>query len=109
MTHMDYVEQLQAQNRLLAVRLAGMSYKDVHRRLVARLLYLANQYGRTSDDQTVISLPITHRQLAQSVSSTRETVNKLIRHLSSQGVVSMKSRTIRILSPSTLRQQLTRR
>lgn len=102
----DYIKYLQLQNKLLATRLAGMSYKDVRRRLIARLAILVNRFGRSSNDQTTINIPLTHKQIAQSVSSTRETVNKSIRLLSQQGLLSMKGRTISITSVAKLKKEL---
>jgi CRP/FNR family transcriptional regulator len=101
-----YVAYLQQQNLRLSARLAAMSYKDVYRRLVARLLFLAEWFGSSSRDRATIGLPLTHRQLALSVSSTRETVNKLMRRLTDKKLISTENRCITVNSVQRLKSEL---
>jgi CRP/FNR family transcriptional regulator len=101
-----YVTYLQQQNLRLTSRLVALSYKDVYRRLVARLLFLAEWFGTAGHDSATIGFPLTHRQLALSVSSTRETVNKLMRRMSNQGLVISENRLITVPSLKKLRAEL---
>lgn len=101
-----YVKYLQDQNNLVISRLIALSYKDVYRRLVARILFIAQRFGNGDSQNVIVSLPITHTELALSVSSTRETVNKLIKKLSQKGIITMKSKTIVVHSMQQLEKEL---
>lgn len=101
-----FESQQHAQFNSLLSRLVALGYKDVYRRLVAHLLFLADRFGSISGNGMVIAAPMTHRQLAAAISSTRETVNKLIKQLEAKELLSMKNKTIRITSPSGLANEL---
>ncbi len=103
-----YVDYLQQQNEWLISQSETMGYKDVYRRLVARLLFLAEHYGKPKEDDVTVMLPMTHRQLANSVSSTRETVNKLIKQLEAHKLLVMKNKAIHIYSTKRLAAELSR-
>lgn len=104
--HLAAYQQLLTEQ--LLARLACTGYKDVYRRLVACLLFLAERFGSVSGSGMAIDAPMTHRQLATSISSTRETVNKLMKQLENEGLVMMKNKTIRLAAPTKLAAELNR-
>lgn len=103
-----FVDYLQHQNEILISQTQTVGFKEVYRRLVARLLFLAEHYGKPNQDEVIVALPMTHRQLAHSVSSTRETVNKLIKQLEARKLLVMKNKAIHIYSTKRLAAELSR-
>lgn len=103
-----YIAHLQQQHSWLLAQQAALGYKDIHRRLVARILYLAERFGKGKDKHITLGLVMTHRQLATSVSSTRETVNKLMKQLESSKLIAIKNRAIHIHSIKDLAKELDR-
>lgn len=60
---------------------------DVQGRLSAFLLKLADQLGERTGDQIRIELPITNQEIANTIGTTRETVNRLLNQMKREKIV----------------------
>lgn len=89
-------------NNTLMERVVNLLTYDVSRRLYMRLILLADFVGCKKDDKAVLDTPMTYVDIAESIGTTRETVNRLITVLQNDGVVSVKKRIITINSLSKL-------
>lgn len=67
-------------------------------RLAERLMYIAYRFGTLNGDAAQINTPMSHADLAASINTSRETVNRHMRLLEDMGLVSFKKRMIRIHS-----------
>lgn len=67
-------------------------------RLAQRLLYLAYRFGRHKGKLVTIEAPMSHADIAASINISRETVNRHMRLLEEQGLLSVKKRIVRIHS-----------
>jgi CRP/FNR family transcriptional regulator, cyclic AMP receptor protein len=76
---------------------------DVVGRVAHRLVELADDYGEPGEDGTRIGLPISQRELAGWVGSSREAVNKAFQQLQSQGFIVAERRQITVLDVEGLR------
>lgn len=83
-------------------RLAGLAFQSVPARLAAALLELSDRYGRMTPRGVRIDLRLTHGQLAELVSTTRETLTKVAGWLRSEGIATLGRREIWIDDPSSL-------
>jgi CRP/FNR family cyclic AMP-dependent transcriptional regulator len=97
--------------RLVAERLAArealiddLLSLDVKGRLAKALLGLAERHGRPSKEGgTVISLRLTHRDLAGMVGASRENVSRALAAFRNRGLVDYDTSAIRLLDPAALR------
>lgn len=85
-------------NSTLMERVVNLLTYDVSKRLYLRLIYLADFLGVIRGDMATLDIPITYIDLAESIGTTRETVNRLISSLQSEGVLSVNKRIITINS-----------
>lgn len=92
----DALEQLMSESPQLALgvtKLIGLRRKRIERRLksllfrtnrdrlIHLLLDLASQYGGESEDGILLSIPLSHQDLASVIGATRETVTTLLGEL----------------------------
>ncbi len=75
-----------------------LSLKDVPGRLSAYLIYL----GARSESPQVLELDITKTQLASLLGTIPETLSRILAKMAQQGIISVESRTIRVLDRRTL-------
>lgn len=78
---------------------------DTIGRVAARLLELAERYGRRTESGIVIDLPITQEELASWVGSSREGVNKALRTLEGLGWIDVERRQYTVLDTESLRRR----
>lgn len=62
------------------------------------LTWLAQRFGRPIEQGTLIDLPLTHQQLAETISTTRVTVTRLLEQLEQAGLIWRIRRRIVLLS-----------
>ena len=76
---------------------------DVVGRVAHRLVELAERYGEPTDDGILIDLPISQRELAGWVGSSREAVNKALQQLERRGLIATERRHLVVLDLEGLR------
>jgi len=87
--------------RLTFVHLEQQSLLPAAARVACRLLLIAEGYGEINHSRQVIELP--QEQLAQMLSMSRQTINKVLKDLQAQGVLDISYGEIRILDLEKLR------
>jgi CRP-like cAMP-binding protein len=83
-------------------RLAQLAFQSVPARLAESLLELAERFGRMTTRGVRIDLRITHGQLAETISTTRETLTKAAGWLRSEEIAVLGRQEIWILDPVAL-------
>ena len=94
----------QAARRLRATDglVGDMVFYDVPGRVAKRLLDLAKDFGVMTEQGMEIQLPMTQRDLANAVGSTREMVNRVLKHYKARGYVDQRGDRLIILRPEAL-------
>lgn len=75
-------------------RIESMLFRNVEGRLAEFLLKAAERWGVPSPKGTLISAPITHLEIAQSIGSTRETVTLTLGALRREGLLDVAGRRL---------------
>jgi len=75
---------------------------DVHRRLIKRLLHLAERHGTATRAGIRIRGRLTQQDLASLISTSRESTNRALRALERQGLIEMQYGRITLLKPQEL-------
>ncbi|MDP9293149.1 MAG: Crp/Fnr family transcriptional regulator [Actinomycetota bacterium] len=84
---------------------AEFGASDTIGRVAARLIELAERYGRPTESGVRIDLPITQEELASWVGSSREGVNKALHTLRGLGWVETERRSITVVDSEALRRR----
>jgi CRP-like cAMP-binding protein len=83
-------------------RLAQLAFQSVPARLAESLLELAERFGRMTSRGVRIDLRITHGQLAETISTTRETLTKAAGWLRAEEIAVLGRQEIWILDQDAL-------
>jgi CRP-like cAMP-binding protein len=75
-------------------RIESMLFRNVEGRLAEFLLKAADRWGVPSPKGVLISAPITHLEIAQSIGSTRETVTLTLGALRREGLLDVAGRRL---------------
>jgi CRP-like cAMP-binding protein len=96
--HPEIAERLM---RVLARRLrrtddvlSDLIFTDVPGRLAKQLLWLAQRFGVQEDGAVRVIHDLTQEELAQSIGSSRETVNKALSDFSQRGWIRLEGKTV---------------
>jgi CRP-like cAMP-binding protein len=85
---------LLARQRDAEDRLESLLFRNVEGRLVEFLVKAADRWGVPTPKGTLISAPITHLEIAQSIGSTRETVTLTLGALRREGLLDVAGRRL---------------
>lgn len=80
---------------------------NAYRRVMATLLISAKRFGEKSGkDGAIITLPLTHQDIASLTGLTRETVSVVMKKLADKKVVAKRNRRLEVLSIKSLEKEL---
>jgi CRP/FNR family transcriptional regulator, cyclic AMP receptor protein len=85
---------LLARQRETEDRIESLLFRNVEGRVIEFLLKAAERWGVPSPKGTLISAPITHLEIAQSIGSTRETVTLTLGALRREGLLDVAGRRL---------------
>jgi CRP/FNR family cyclic AMP-dependent transcriptional regulator len=85
---------LLARQRETEDRIESLLFRNVEGRLAEFLLKAADRWGVPTPRGTLISAPITHLEIAQSIGSTRETVTLTLGALRREGLLDVAGRRL---------------
>ena len=97
------IDSLVAEVRRLSIHLLEALYVPVPRRVELRLVDLVQQYGDGHEEH--VDIPLTQEDIAELCGASRTTVNKVLRDLEAEGLVTMSRGHIRIPDPQHLRRR----
>jgi CRP/FNR family transcriptional regulator len=87
-------------------RIDNLEQGQVFKRLLERLVFFSHRLGEVHGDKIVINAPMSHSDIATSIGTSRETVNRFMRKLQKSGVITVKKQTIVINSLDSLKQMV---
>lgn len=88
--------------RVLASRIQYLALPKPEMRIGELLGRLSELYGEEHDGRTLISIALTHEQIAAMTGATRVTVTRALKRLTELGVIEVKQRRISVIDPSRL-------
>ncbi|MFC4307308.1 Crp/Fnr family transcriptional regulator [Cohnella boryungensis] len=91
--------------RELQEKLQVLSGQDARHRVLSFLLQLAEQHGKMTESIITINLPMTHQEFANSVGTTRETINRVLNQLSKENLLKVDRNRIVIIDLEALKRQ----
>lgn len=89
-----------------AQRIQSLGYRLPRERVIACLLDLATRFGDKTDHATLIKAPITHQDIADSISMTRETASRALEQLSREGLITQENHIFKIKNELKLQAEL---
>jgi CRP-like cAMP-binding protein len=97
------LERVGMRLRHLTAYVESLTFLDIHGRLAAFLLNLAEHNGRRVEDGIALQPQLTQAELASCIAATRESVNKALGLFRDEGLIRLEGYTIVVLDPAALR------
>ncbi|MBA4115131.1 MAG: Crp/Fnr family transcriptional regulator [Rubrobacter sp.] len=72
----------------------SLLHREVSTRLVTLLLNLSDRFGEANGSGTLLSVRLTHQDLANMIASTREAVSKVMSEFQREGMIKVQNRKI---------------
>ena len=88
----ELVKVLADRRREMERRTEDLVFKDVNAKLAELLLGLGHDYGIADARGTMVSMKITHQEMANLIGSTRETVSLTLSHFKKTGLIANDGR-----------------
>lgn len=92
--------------RRIESRVEDLVFRDVPSRLAHLLIQLSEEYGNPAQDGILLSIKITHQEMANLIGSIRETVSATLGEFKKEGLITFEGRKIIILRPELLKKQV---
>lgn len=91
---------------VMADRIDNLEVSKSYPRLILRLLFLAERFGEKKDNKVVLTVPLTHKDIASSINMSRETASREFEKLEREDLVGYKGHLIVIKNLKKLSQEL---
>ncbi len=92
--------------RHLTAHVESMAMLDMQGRVAACLLDLAEHHGQATEAGVVLQVPLTQAELASYVAATRESVNKALGALRTEGLIRHEGHVLAVLDMDGLRSKI---
>ncbi|KWI56789.1 hypothetical protein WT72_14580 [Burkholderia pseudomultivorans] len=99
---MSLLRVIALKQRILASRIQYLALPKPEMRIRELLVRLSDLYGEKHDDHTLITIALTHEQIAAMTGATRVTVTRALKRLADIGAIEIRQRRIRVIDPSRL-------
>lgn len=101
------LRQLSEVHWVLANRIENLELARARDKIVFRLAFLGQRFGRgQKSGQILIQAPITHKDIADSVSMIRETASRELEKLEKEGLIGYQDHKLVLLKPEELTAKL---
>ncbi len=95
-TAMLVIELLSCRLRTLGDMLLNLTADDVTTRVIKLLTRLSARYGRRTEKDIRLDIPLTHQEMADMIGTSRQTVTSVLGLLKRQGMLRIENRCIHI-------------
>ncbi|MBI3443092.1 Crp/Fnr family transcriptional regulator [Candidatus Woesebacteria bacterium] len=103
---LELIDKLSGLLNIFMDRVDNLVTPKAYPRVISRLLFFANRFGRTDGREVAIAIPLTHSDIANSIAISRETASREIHKLIKKGLIAYKDRSIIIKDRDKLLKEL---
>lgn len=93
-------------NSVYVDRIDNLEYSSAYARLISRLLFMANRFGIQQDTSIILNIPVTHQDIASTITMTRETTSRELEKLEKKGLITKKNHFFIIPNRKRLEEEL---
>jgi CRP/FNR family transcriptional regulator len=87
-------------------RVAQLVLDDAYTKTILLILYYAEHFGEKTREGIALKIPLTHREIASWIGTTRETASLQVENLVKRGLLATKGRLLIIRDVDLLKKQL---
>lgn len=93
---MEIIKRLGAGLGGLLIRIESLIFESVTAKTASLLVYLADRFGEKSDHIIAVNLPITHKEIANFIGASRETVSRQMEEFRNKGLINYRGKFLEI-------------
>lgn len=86
-------------------RMEYLVFGNAYQKVASILMICTERFGEKNDRDTVINIPLTHKDIAMLVGMTRETVSIEIKNLERKGIIEYRGRLISVKDKGKLQEE----
>lgn len=87
-------------------RVAQLVLDDAYTKTILLLLYYAENFGEPTNEGIALSIPLTHREIASWIGTTRETASLQVENLVKKGFLATRGRLLIVKDPIKLKAEI---
>lgn len=87
-------------------RVAQLVLDDAYTKTILLLLYYAENFGEAIPEGIALTIPLTHREIASWIGTTRETASLQVENLVKKGLLITKGRKLIVRDPAQLKKEI---
>ena len=87
-------------------RVDNLEYTKAYSRLIQRLLLMSERFGKEYNGSVILEIPVTHKDIANTISLTRETTSRELLKLEKKKLISQKGHILVVNDIKKLRKEL---
>lgn len=87
-------------------RVDNLEYTKAYSRLIQRLLLMSERFGKEYNGSVILEIPVTHKDIANTISLTRETTSRELLKLEKKKLITQKGHTLVVNNVEKLRKEL---
>lgn len=102
----EYVKIIQHNQSYLVDRIVYQSEPNIEKKFLRWLLFMLKYYGADGPYARTVAIPLTQEAIASFIHVSRETINKTMRDLIDDGVISLQYKRVSLVDASALKERL---
>lgn len=102
----EIIDRIIENHNVYINRVDNLEYTNAYSRLISRILFLAERFGKKIRRNVLINIPVTHEDIANSIAMTRETASREIERLLKKHLIKMRGHLIIIPNILKLQREL---
>lgn len=96
------IRRLGAGLRGLLLRIENLIFDSVEAKTASLLLYFADRFGEGKDSVVLVKLPITHKEIANFIGASRETISRQMEDFKKRGFIDYRGKFLKIMETRKL-------
>lgn len=89
-------------------RVAQLVLDDAYTKTILLILYYADNFGEKTKEGVALNIPLTHREIASWIGTTRETASLQVETLVKKGLLTTRGRLLIVRDPIQLQKEINR-
>lgn len=103
---LEIIKRISVVLEIYANRIDNLECTNAYPRVISRLIYMAERFGRRYGKNIILDIPVTHKDIANTIGLTRETASREIEVLIKKGMISQNGHIIVINNIKKLKKEL---
>ncbi len=103
---LEIINKMSVILKVYADRIDNLEYTKAYTKVISRLISMAERFGKEYKGSIILEIPVTHKDIANTIGLTRETTTRELLILMEKGIINQKGHLIVINNVEKLKKEL---